>query len=76
MGQLTLLEKAAGDYLAKYSIDNSILRINAFEAGAKWQKEQLFNLIRLVKDGLPVLLCEGFDELVEQINNELDQLQD
>lgn len=48
----------------------------AFQAGAEWQKKQLWNLIRLIKEGLPVLGCEGFDELVEQINNELELLQD
>lgn len=51
-----------------------IHKTDAFKAGAKWQKEKYTRLIELIKDGIPVLLCEGFDDLVEQINNEIENL--
>ncbi len=46
----------------------------SFQAGAEWQKEQYKRLIELIKEGRPVLSCEGFDDLVEQINNELSNI--
>jgi len=77
------LEQAAGNHsrracVTHVQLNRSAQEIDniAFQAGAEWQKAQLFNLIRLVKEGMPVLLCEGFEELAEQIDNELEQLQD
>lgn len=63
MKQLTL-DKAAESYSSAYygSPIGSRLYIyksDAFKAGAKWQKEQYKRLIELIKEGCPVLLCEG-----------------
>lgn len=52
MKQLTLLEKAAGDYATQYGIENALIRINAFEAGAEWQKEQY----KLIKKAMQIVL--------------------
>jgi hypothetical protein len=60
MDQLTLLEKAAGDYVAKYGADNALLRINAFEAGAEWQKEQDKPLIKALQDAIKFIKCSPF----------------
>lgn len=75
MEQLTLKE-AANSYYSENKHVYSPQTIAAFEAGAEWQKEQYNRLIELIREGIPVLLTEGFDDLVEQIDNELKQLQD
>mgnify|MGYP001566571756 CR=1 FL=1 len=75
MDQLTL-EQAARKYNPADSDELSAVERTAFKAGAEWQKEQYTRLIELIKEGIPVLLTEGFDELVELINNEIERLQD
>lgn len=75
---LSELEKAAFNEAADPSnIRNTSQHIFfSFIAGAEWQKEKFNRLIELIKESVPVLLCEGFDDLVEQINNELESLQE
>jgi hypothetical protein len=80
MEQLTL-EQAAGNHARRSCVTHVELSRSAeeianigFQAGAAWQKEQYKRLIELIKEGCPVLLCEGFDDLVEQINNELSNI--
>lgn len=42
--ELTEIEKAAGHYVYHSGSKNMLLRINAFEAGAKWQKERDYKI--------------------------------
>ena len=76
MDQLTLLEKAAGDYVAKYGADNALLRINAFEAGAEWQKEHYRHLIELAIRAANVCEDEGAMDTATDIREEIERLQD
>jgi hypothetical protein len=77
------MEQLALEQAAELSFDNYKSPVlykknytDGFEAGAEWQKEQYKRLIELIREGIPVLLTEGLDDLVDQIDTEIKLLQD
>lgn len=71
------LRHAANQYAQSLELDEPFNRYaaNDFKEGAKWQKDQdkanLSKLIELIREAQSVCLCEGFDQLVEDIDNEI-----
>lgn len=74
MEQLTL-EQAAHNYYDSPHI-HSLQTIDAFKAGAEWQKTQYDNLLFLIAKANHILFHTGYGDLATEIEKEIERLQD
>lgn len=78
MEQLTEVEAAEKYCIHAKSPIGSLLyihKMNAFKAGAEWQKEQYKLLCKLAFEAANVCDSEGAVELCDEIKTELDRLE-